>query len=69
VVTDPAKRAAIGALYKKVYYQEHAPNSGAGDPGMPGYQQRSETIVDSARYSRSLGRGARAHHPVRRESV
>ena len=50
VVTDPAKRAAIGALYKKVYYQEHAPLSGAGDPGMPVYQQRSETIQDSARY-------------------
>ena len=26
VVTDPAKRAAIGRLYKKVYYQEHAPS-------------------------------------------
>ena len=50
VVTDPAKRAAIGRLYKKVYYQEHAPLSGAGDPGMPVYQQRSETIQDSARY-------------------
>ena len=50
VITDPAKRAAIGALYKKVYYQEHAPLSGAGDPGMPVYQQRSEAIQDSAQY-------------------
>ena len=26
VVTDPAKGAAIGAIYKKVFYQEHAPH-------------------------------------------
>ena len=37
VVTDPVKRAAIGAIYKKVYYQEHTPLSGAGDPGLPVY--------------------------------
>ena len=30
VVTDRAKRAAIGAIYKKVFYQEHVPLSGAG---------------------------------------
>ena len=34
VVTDPVKRAAIGAIYKKVFYQEHVPLSGAGDPGL-----------------------------------
>ena len=50
VVTDPAKRAAIGAIYKKVSHQEHAPLSGAGDPGLPVYQQRSERIQDSASY-------------------
>ena len=50
VVTDPAKRAAIGALYKKVFYQEHVPLSGAGDPGLPVYQKRSETQKDSASY-------------------
>jgi len=41
VVTDPAKRAAIGEIYKRVFYQEHAPQSGAGDPGLPVYQPRS----------------------------
>jgi len=50
VVTDPVKRAAIGAIYKKVFYQEHAPLSGAGDPGLPVYQQRSATQQDSASY-------------------
>ena len=50
VVTDPAKRAAIGAIYKRVYYQEHVPLSGAGDPGLPVYQQRSGSIRDSASY-------------------
>ena len=50
VVTDPAKRAAIGAIYKKVFYQEHAPLSGAGDPGLPVYQKRSENQQDSASY-------------------
>jgi len=50
VVTDPAKRAAIGAIYKKVFYQEHVPLSGAGDPGLPVYQKRSESIQDSASY-------------------
>jgi hypothetical protein len=35
VVTDPAKRAAIGAVYKRIFYQEHVPLSGAGDPGLP----------------------------------
>ena len=25
VVTDPAKRAAIGSIYKRVFYQEHVP--------------------------------------------
>ena len=50
VVTDPAKRAAIGAIYKKVFYQEHVPLSGAGDPGLPVYQKRSENISDSASY-------------------
>jgi nitroreductase len=50
VVTDPVKRAAIGAIYKKVFYQEHAPLSGAGDPDSPVYQQRSARIQDSAAY-------------------
>ena len=50
VVTDPAKRAAIGAIYKRVFYQEHVPLSGAGDPGLPVYQKRSESIQDSASY-------------------
>jgi len=50
VVTDPAKRAAIGAIYKKVFYQEHVPLSGAGDPGLPVYQKRSETQKDAASY-------------------
>lgn len=50
VVTDPAKRAAIGAIYKRVFYQEHEPQSGAGDPGSPVYQKRSESIQDSASY-------------------
>ena len=50
VVTDPKKRAAIGAIYKKVSYQEHAPLSGAGDPGLPVYRKRSGNIQDSARY-------------------
>ena len=35
VVTDPAKRAAIGAIYKKVFYQEHVPLSGAGTQACP----------------------------------
>src|SRR5262245_39407685 len=46
VVTDPVKRAAIGAIYKKVFYQEHAPLSGAGDPGLP----RSAIQPNSASY-------------------
>lgn len=50
VVTDPVKRAAIGAIYKKVFYQEHVPLSGAGDPGLPVYQKRSASIQDSASY-------------------
>jgi nitroreductase len=50
VVTDPAKRAAIGAIYRTVFYREHAPLSGAGDPGSPVYQKRSENQQDSARY-------------------
>ena len=50
MVTDPAKRAAIGGIYKKVFYREHVPLSGAGDPGLPVYQQRSETQQDSASY-------------------
>jgi nitroreductase len=50
VVTDPAKRAAIGAVYKRIFYQEHVPLSGAGDPGLPVYQNRSESIQDSASY-------------------
>ena len=50
VVTDPVKRAAIGAIYRKVFYQEHVPQSGAGDPGLPVYQQRSVNIQDSASY-------------------
>src|SRR5512132_149184 len=32
VVTDPVKRAAIGAIYKKVFYQEHVPLSGQETP-------------------------------------
>ena len=50
VVTDPAKRAAIGAVYKRIFYQEHVPLSGAGDPGLPVYQKRSERLQDSASY-------------------
>ena len=50
VITDPVKRAAIGAIYKQVFYQEHAPLSGAGDPGLPLYQQRSTTQQNSASY-------------------
>jgi nitroreductase len=50
VVTDPGKRAAIGAIYKRVFYQEHVPLSGAGDPGLPVYQKRSGNIQDSASY-------------------
>jgi nitroreductase len=48
VITDPVKRAAIGALYKKVFYQEHVPLSGAGDPGLPIYQKQSAS--NSASY-------------------
>jgi Nitroreductase len=50
VVTDPVKRAAIGAIYKKVFYQEHVPLSGAGDPSLPVYRQRSAGIQDSPAY-------------------
>jgi nitroreductase len=50
VVTDPVKRAAIGAIYKKVFYQEHVPLSGAGDPSLPVYRQRSAGIQDSAAF-------------------
>ena len=50
IVTDPAKRAAIGAIYKRVFYQEHVPLSGAGDPGLPVYQKRSGSLQDSASY-------------------
>ena len=50
VVTDPQKRAAIGAIYKKVFYQEHVPLSGAGDPGLPLYQTGSGDLQASARY-------------------
>jgi len=48
VVTDPAKRAAIGRIYKRVFYEEHVPLSGAGDPGRPVYQRRLDDIQDSA---------------------
>jgi nitroreductase len=45
VVTDPVKRAAIGAIYKKVFYREHVIGRGgprlagippalSGDPGL-----------------------------------
>jgi nitroreductase len=50
VVTDPVKRAAIGEIYKKVFYQEHVPLSGAGNPGLPVYQKPSGNIQDSASY-------------------
>ena len=50
VVTDRVKRAAIGAICKKVFHQEHAPLSGAGDRGLPVYQQRSATQQNSASY-------------------
>ena len=51
VVTNPAKRAAIGSIYKRVFYQEHVPLSGAGDPGSPIYQNRREPVRgESARY-------------------
>ncbi len=50
VVTDAAKRAAIGAIYRRVFYQEHAPLSGAGDPGLAVYQKPSKTQQDSASY-------------------
>jgi len=50
VITDPVKRAAIGAVCKKVFYQEHVPLSGAGDPGLPVYQNRSARIQDSASF-------------------
>jgi len=50
VITDPVKRAAIGAIYNKVFYQEHVPLSGAGDPGLPVYQKRSASIQDSASF-------------------
>jgi nitroreductase len=39
VVTDPAKRATIGALYKGVFYQEHAPS-----------QERAGGVQESSRY-------------------
>lgn len=48
VVTDPAKRAAIGRIYKRVFYEEHVPLSGAGDPGRSVYQRRPDDIQDSA---------------------
>lgn len=52
VVTDPAKRAAVGAIYKRVFYREHVPDSGAGGPDLPLYEthQRSEYVQSSARY-------------------
>jgi nitroreductase len=50
VVTDPDKRAAIGAIYRKVFYQEHVPRAGAGDPGLPVYQKDTGNIRDSASY-------------------
>jgi hypothetical protein len=43
------------AIYKKVFYQEHVPLSGAGDPGLSVYQKRSESIQDSAMYLANLG--------------
>jgi nitroreductase len=55
VVTDPVKRAAIGAIYKEVFYQEHVQLSGAGDPGSPVYQKRSGNIHDSASYLADQG--------------
>jgi nitroreductase len=57
VITDPVKRAAIGAIYKKVFYQEHAPLSRAGNPGLPVYQQRSATQQNSASYLAARGIG------------
>ena len=70
VITDPVKRAAIGAIYNKVFYQKHVPLSGAGDPGLPVYQNRSASDTGLSQLScRPLGRSARTHHPVRRESV
>jgi nitroreductase len=69
VVTDPTKRAAIGVIYKRVFYQEHVNLSGAGDPGLPVYQQRSETIGDSARYLADHLGEVPAHYPVRRDSI
>jgi nitroreductase len=50
VVTDPTKRAVIGAIYKRVFYQEHVPLSGAGDRDSPVYQERAEGLQESARY-------------------
>jgi len=50
VVTDPAKRATIGAIYKRVFYQEHVPLSGAGDRNMPVYQERAAGVQESASY-------------------
>ena len=33
--------------YKRVFYQEHLPLSGAGDPGSPIYQNRRERVQES----------------------
>src|SRR5687767_1603280 len=44
VVTDPVKRAAIGTICKRVFYQEHVPLSGGGGPGLPIYQDGRERV-------------------------
>jgi nitroreductase len=50
VVTDPAKRAAIGAIYRRVFYQEHVPLSGAGGRSLTLGQSRGELVQESASY-------------------
>jgi nitroreductase len=48
VVTDPAKRAAMGAIYKRVFYQEHVPLSGAGVRDLPIFQKEWDSVHESA---------------------
>ena len=48
-IAQPSVSKHLGVL-RKVFHQEHAPLSGAGDPGLPVYQQRSATQQNSASY-------------------
>ena len=64
VVTDPVKRAAIGAIYKKVFYREHG---GPRPARVPAALGNSTELCQLP--CRPHGRSASPYHPLCRESV